>query len=120
MVTRSTNSSNGRNGSSSSRSSAVDAPSEGRTSELLCDRFRAALQQRRLRYARQSRPVDSTNVGSSTHSSSTRNGNSTGLPNVWRAVDGEADGLPGVELDVYESVGAVHVLLVLLEAAVCR
>ena len=109
MVTRSSKASSSSSSNRCDRAS--DAPNEGPLSKLLCDRFRAAVYCRRLRSAGKPPPADSTSTDSRSSSSSTE------LPDVWRAVDGEADGLPGVEVDVYGSVGYLSFLLLLFAAA---
>ncbi|CDJ49081.1 hypothetical protein, conserved [Eimeria brunetti] len=105
MITHRSSSSGSSSSSSSSNSSSSDAPDEGSLTQILCDRFRAAVNRRRLYHSRQLQPAGCTATGSSSssNSSSSSSSSSTGVPDVWRAVDGEADGLPGVEVDVYGS-----------------
>ncbi|KAL8426751.1 hypothetical protein Efla_002265 [Eimeria flavescens] len=107
LLTRANATINSSSSSSSSRSSSSNFEEGVAVEELLRSRFRRALRLRGISLEEQTN-------SSSSNCSSSSNSSSSSRKCVWRAVDGEADGLPGVELDFY---GEAAVLRLHSEAA---
>ncbi|KAL8270931.1 hypothetical protein Esti_005143 [Eimeria stiedai] len=109
ILNRSPTTSASSSNSSSSNSSSSNSSSIGERSveELLRSRFLDALRRRgfnpETRQNTNSSNNSNTNSSSSNSSSSSRRIYEVGSADVWRAIDGEADGLPGVDIDVFGS-----------------
>ncbi|KAL8428760.1 hypothetical protein ACSSS7_006999 [Eimeria intestinalis] len=125
-TSNSSNSSNNSSSSSNSSNSSSNIISIGEkyVRELFRSRFLDALKRRGFTPEIQ-RNIDSSSNSSSSNSSSSNSSNSSssnssssnssssnsrsvrvfeiGSEDVWRAVDGEADGLPGIDVDVFGS-----------------
>lgn len=89
-------------------SSSTSIPKEGSIGPLLHSRFIAALQRRGFPCKQQEAANSGSTSSSASSSIKTYSSSSSASireePSVWRAVDGEADRLPGMEVDVYGSV----------------